>query len=75
MKKKSLYTITIDVQKVAEALCLLDQCNVDIEVVQYIDHPMSKATLKSILKKLGYTADQLLRKTSKYIKNWLKVKA
>ena len=54
MKKVTIYHNN-RCSKSRQALCLLDECNADIEVVQYINDPMSKATLKSILKKLVKT--------------------
>ena len=74
MKKVTIYHNN-RCSKSRQALCLLDECNADIEVVQYINDPMSKATLKSILKKLGYTAHQLLRKNEQVYKELVKGKS
>ena len=74
MKKVTIYHNN-RCSKSRQALCLLDECNADIEVVQYINDPMSKSTLKSILKKLGYTADQLLRKNEQVYKDLVKGKS
>ena len=74
MKKVTIYHNN-RCSKSRQALCFLDECIADIEVVQYINHPMSKATLKSILKKLGYTADQLLRKNEQVYKELVKGKS
>lgn len=74
MKKVTIYHNN-RCSKSRQALCLLDECNADIEVVQYINDPMSKSTLKSILKKLGYTADQLLRKNEQVYKELVKGKS
>ncbi len=73
MKKVTIYH-NKRCSKSRQALCLLDECNVDIEIVQYINEPISKETLKSILKKLGYTADQLLRKNEQVYKELVKGK-
>lgn len=61
--------------KSRQALSLLNEGNIDIEVVQYINDPISKESLKLLLKKLGYTADQLLRKNEQVYKDLVKGKS
>ena len=49
--------------KSRQALAILKESTVDIEVVHYMTESMSKETLLFLLKHLGYSAEQLLRKS------------
>lgn len=48
--------------KSRQGLALLEARGVPLEVVRYLDNPPSTATLKALVKKLGITPRQLLRK-------------
>ena len=48
--------------KSRDALGLLQDAGVDVEIVEYLKTPPSAAQLKAILKKLGMKPEQLLRK-------------
>src|SRR5690606_29347672 len=48
--------------KSRQALALIEAQGVTPEVVLYLDNPPDAATLKALLKKLGMTARELLRK-------------
>ncbi len=48
-------------------VAILEQNNVDFEIVNYLDEPPSDSELKSILKELGMSARELMRRgESKY---------
>ena len=49
--------------KSRQALALLEQQGVEIEIVNYLQTPPDNATLSALLKQLGMTARQLMRKT------------
>lgn len=48
--------------KSRQTLALLEERGIQPEIVLYLETPPSEDTLKAILKKLGMTARQLLRK-------------
>lgn len=48
--------------KSRQTLALLEERAVDVEVVHYLETPPSAAELKTLLKKLGMSARELLRK-------------
>ena len=48
--------------KSREGLKLLEQQGVDIEVIKYLENPPTKEELKRILKMLGMSAKELIRK-------------
>ena len=48
--------------KSRDALRLLQDAGVDVEIVEYLKTPPSEAQLKAILNRLGMKAEQLLRK-------------
>jgi arsenate reductase len=47
--------------KSREALALLNERGLAVEVIHYLDTPPDAATLALLLQKLGYSARQLLR--------------
>ncbi|RUM74706.1 MAG: arsenate reductase (glutaredoxin) [Sulfurovum sp.] len=47
--------------KSREALKLLEEKNVDVEVIKYLDTPPTKEELKALLKMLGINARDLMR--------------
>jgi len=47
--------------KSRQTLALLQDRNIEPEIIEYLKTPPDKATLKSILKKLGLSARQLMR--------------
>jgi len=47
--------------KSREALGLLEEQGVDVEVIKYLDTPPNKEELKSLLKMLGICARELMR--------------
>ena len=48
-------------------VAILEQNNVDFEIVNYLDEPPSDSELKAILKELGMSARELMRRgESKY---------
>tara|TARA_B100001059_G_C17681555_1_gene500012 strand:+ start:540 stop:896 length:357 start_codon:yes stop_codon:yes gene_type:complete len=73
MKKVTIYHNN-RCSKSRQALALLEGSAADIKVVQYMNEPMSKETLLFLLKKLGYTAEQLLRKNEQVFKELIKGK-
>ena len=73
MKKVTIYHNS-RCSKSRQALSILNENHADIEVVQYINEPVSKETIKSLLQHLGYTADQLLRKNEQAYKDLIKGK-
>jgi arsenate reductase (glutaredoxin) len=48
--------------KSREALALLEQQGAEIEIVPYLDTPPDNATLSELLKQLGLTARELMRR-------------
>ena len=54
--------------KSREALKLLEEKGVDIEVVRYLDTPPTKEELKALLKMLGISARDLMRTKEKLYK-------
>jgi len=60
--------------KSRQALALLRESAGDIEVVHYMNESISKETLLFLLKHLGYTAEQLLRKSEQEYKELIKGK-
>ena len=53
MKKVTIYHNN-RCSKSRQALSFLNECHADVEVVHYISDPISKESLHSLLKKLGY---------------------
>lgn len=49
-------------QKSRQALTLLEAHDIDFEIRNYLTEPLDKPTLKKLLKALGMTAAQLMRK-------------
>jgi arsenate reductase len=47
--------------KSREALALLEQAGVPLTVVRYLDSPLDSTAIKSLLKKLGVSARELVR--------------
>ena len=74
MKKVTIYRNN-RCSKSRQALSFLNECHADVEVVHYISDPISKESLHSLLKKLGYTAEQLLRKNEQVYKELIKGKS
>jgi arsenate reductase len=62
-------------RKSREGLCVLEEAGQDVEVVEYMKNPPSKAEMKDILKKLGINAEQLVRKGEKIFKEEFKEKS
>jgi len=54
--------------KSREALKLLEEKGVDVEVVRYLDTPPTKEELKALLKMLGISARDLMRTKEKLYK-------
>jgi arsenate reductase len=54
--------------KSREALKLLEENGIEAEVVRYLDNPPSKEELKTLLKKLGISARELMRTKEKIYK-------
>lgn len=48
--------------KSRNALQLLEEKNVDVEIVNYLETPPTKAELKEVLTKLDMKAEQIIRK-------------
>ena len=48
--------------KSRQALALLEQQGEELDVIQYIDTPLDSATLSELLKQLGLSARELIRK-------------
>ncbi|MEM8594329.1 MAG: arsenate reductase (glutaredoxin) [Pseudomonadota bacterium] len=48
--------------KSRQTLALIEDAGASVETVLYLDDPISKATLKQLLKKLGLTPRELMRK-------------
>ena len=49
-------------RKSREGLAILENSNQQFEIINYLDNPPSKKELKEILKMLGFTPMQLVRK-------------
>ena len=60
--------------KSRQALSVLTESTEDVEVVHYMNESLSKETLLFLLKRLGYTAEQLLRKNELEYKELIKGK-
>jgi len=60
--------------KSRQALAVLTESTEDVEVVHYMNESLSKETLLFLLKRLGYTAEQLLRKNELEYKELIKGK-
>tara|TARA_R100000951_G_scaffold116056_2_gene126353 strand:- start:214 stop:552 length:339 start_codon:yes stop_codon:yes gene_type:complete len=60
--------------KSRQTLQLLEEKGVSPEVILYLDEVPSKSDLKDILKKLGFSAEQLIRKGEKDFKENFKGK-
>ena len=52
---------------------LLDN-NIEVDIVEYLKHPLTKKEIKNILKLLGISAKELVRKGEKLFKNLYKGK-
>ncbi len=50
---------------------LLDN-NIEVDIVEYLKHPLTKKEIKNILKLLGISAKELVRKGEKLFKNLYK---
>ena len=48
--------------KSRQALALLEQQGDELEVIEYIDNPLDSASLSELLKQLGMSARELIRK-------------
>jgi len=73
MKKVTIYHNN-RCSKSRQALAALEESSADIKVVQYMNEPLTKETLKFLLKKLGYKAEQLLRKNGQVFKELIEGK-
>ena len=60
--------------KSRDGLAILESSNQEYEIINYLENPPSKEELKEILKKLGLTASQLIRKNEKIWKDNFKNK-
>lgn len=60
--------------KSREALNLLQEQNVSVEVIEYLNGDLKKSTLESVLKKMKISAFDLLRKGEDDYKNFIKGK-
>lgn len=61
--------------KSREALKFLQDKGMEVDIIDYIKNPPSKAEFKRILKKLGIKAEELLRKNEKLYKEEYKEKS
>ena len=55
-------------RKSRETLALIENAGVEVEIVEYLKEIPTAAEIKSILKKLGIRAEQLLRKNEAVFK-------
>lgn len=62
-------------RKSREALALLEEKNVKVEIINYIKNPLSANELKDLLQLLGYSAEDLLRKNEDIFKDKYKGKS
>lgn len=60
--------------KSRQALQYLDAKALNYEVRKYLDEPLTRLEIKTLLKKIGISADALLRKGEKFYKENLKGK-
>lgn len=60
--------------KSRQTLQIIEEKGVDVEIVKYLEDIPSEAELKSLIKALGITAEQLLRKGEKDFKENFKGK-
>ena len=60
--------------KSRQALQLLEEKGVAYEIVKYMDEPLTPDTLKSVLKKLGMSASELIRRKEQIWKDEFKDK-
>lgn len=60
--------------KSRQALQYLDEKGLAYEVKKYLDEPLTKSEIKTLLNKIGIPADELLRKGEKFYKENLKGK-
>tara|TARA_A100001011_G_C13782200_1_gene623618 strand:- start:111 stop:455 length:345 start_codon:yes stop_codon:yes gene_type:complete len=56
-------------RKSREALAILNDHNINVEIIEYLKTPLTKQNIKSILKKLGCKALDLVRKEEKLFKD------
>lgn len=72
--------------KSRETLQIIQDKGMDVEVIEYLKHPLSENELKTILKKLGMKAEDIVRKSETLYKEnykdkkiseeqWLKILA
>ena len=55
--------------KSRQTLCLIQEKNFDINIIEYLKTPPDISQLKQILKKLGYEPRQLMRKSEQIYKD------
>ena len=55
--------------KSREALAILNDHSINVEIIEYLKTPLTKQHLKSLLKKLGFKALDLVRKEEKLFKD------
>ena len=60
--------------KSRQGLALLEELKADYEVIEYLKELPTKAELKSVLKKLGMNAEELVRKSEAVYKSEFKGK-
>lgn len=56
-------------KKSRETLQIIEDANVDVEIIKYLEDIPSADELKDLLSKLGITAEKLLRKTEQVFKD------
>jgi arsenate reductase len=59
-------------RKSRETLQILLDNNIEVDIVEYLKHPLTKKEIKNILKLLGISAKELVRKGEKLFKNLYK---
>lgn len=60
--------------KSRQGLELLNSLNADVEIIKYLEHPISAKELKELINMLGITPIQLVRKNEKIWKENFKTK-
>lgn len=61
-------------RKSREALQILLANNIELDVIEYLKHPLNKKEIKNILKMLGLSAKDIVRKGEKIFKDLYKEK-